>query len=189
MKLDELRMLFRKLECEEHDFAIHNELMFKFLATTGMRRQELVDLNWEHIDFGTNTVRVMGKRSKERLLPLHVSVIPLFISYQKSLRQDQLHPSEPVFLNRFSQRIAPRGLHRIFKDVLKRAGLPPTRFSLYRLRHTFATLLLHNKKDGFDKVDLRTLQELLGHENLATVSVYTHVDFENKKKAIDSFEI
>jgi site-specific recombinase XerD len=114
MKLEELRMLFRKLECEEHEFAIRNELIFKFLATTGMRRQELVDLNWEHIDFGTNTVRVMGKRNKERLLPLHSSVIPLFISYRKSLRPDQLYPNEPVFLNRFGQRIDPRGfLHNI----------------------------------------------------------------------------
>ncbi|MBN6189124.1 tyrosine-type recombinase/integrase [Aneurinibacillus sp. BA2021] len=55
---------------------------FKFLATMGMRRLELVDLNWEHIDFGTNAVRVMRKRSKERLLPLHASVTPLFISYR-----------------------------------------------------------------------------------------------------------
>ncbi|WP_260401995.1 tyrosine-type recombinase/integrase [Peribacillus simplex] len=80
----------------------------------------------------------------------------------------------------------PRGLHKIFKEILERAGLPAHRFSLNHLRHTFATLLLQENKD---KVDLRTLQDLLGHESLATTSMYTHIDFEQKKKAINSFLI
>ncbi|WP_286178856.1 tyrosine-type recombinase/integrase [Bacillus sp. B4EP4a] len=91
-----------------------------------------------------------------------------------------------MFYNQKNKPLNPRGLHKIFKEVLERAGLPAHRFSLIHLRHTFATLLLQENKD---KVDLRTLQELLGHESLATTSMYTHIDFEQKKKAINSFFI
>ncbi|WP_327054370.1 tyrosine-type recombinase/integrase [Geobacillus thermodenitrificans] len=78
------------------------------------------------------------------------------------------------------------GIHKIFKEILQKAGLPPQRFSLHHLRHTFATLLIQENKEN---VDLRTVQELLGHESLVTTQVYTHVDFEQKKKAIETFNI
>lgn len=91
-----------------------------------------------------------------------------------------------MLLNKRGEKINPRGLHKVFKETLEKAGLPPKRFSLHHLRHTFATLLLQENKEN---VDLRILQELLGHESLATTQVYTHVDFNQKKKAIESFNI
>jgi integrase len=103
--------------------------MFKLLAITGMRRQELVDLTWEQLDFYNETIRIYGKGKKERLLPLHAMVIPLLKKYKDSLKEYRTHPQEPVFLNHHGKPINPRGLHRIFKDVLKKAGLPPHRFS------------------------------------------------------------
>jgi site-specific recombinase XerD len=201
MKLEELQQLIRHLEAQSGVHSARNELMFKLLATTGMRRQELVDLNWEHFDFKGKTVRVHGKGSKERIIPLHDEVLPLFDRYQQTLEDHQKHPSEPVFYSYKKVRLDPRSLHRIFKVELKKAGLPPHRFSLHHLRHTFASLLLQaqyrvsgNGVDGKDidaanfskKVDLKTLQELLGHESLETTSIYTHIDFEHKRKAIDS---
>ncbi|MGE7950999.1 tyrosine-type recombinase/integrase [Lysinibacillus xylanilyticus] len=77
-------------------------------------------------------------------------------------------------------------MHVIFKDVLKKAGLPPTRFTLHHLRHTFATLMLQQNKEN---VDLLTLQELLGHESITSTQVYILVEFEQKKKVIDYFRI
>ncbi|WP_286133598.1 tyrosine-type recombinase/integrase [Bacillus sp. AFS096315] len=121
---------------------------------------------------------------KERLLPLHPIVIPLITKYRDKLSEIELHGSEPIFLNSRKKKFNPRGLHILFKRSLEAAGLPPSRFSLHHLRHTFATLLLQEAKE---KVDLRTLQELLGHESLTTTSIYTHVDFELKKQAIHSF--
>jgi site-specific recombinase XerD len=138
------------------------------------------------LDLDNNTIRVFGKGKKERLLPLHPMVIPLFSQYQERLLEHQIHSSEPIFLNKNGKKLNPRGLHVVFKNLLEKAGLPPKRFSLHHLRHTFATLLL---QDSENKVDLHTLQELLGHESLATTSIYTHVDFEQKKKAIHSFLI
>lgn len=126
-------------------------------------------------------------------------MVPLLKKYKASLLEHQTHPLEPVFRNGRGQALNPRGLNIIFKDVLQRTGLPPHRFKLHHLRHTFASLLLqqgtNNKVDekgnvlstSKEKVDLRTLQELLGHESFATTQVYTHIDFESKKKAIDSF--
>lgn len=186
MTLIELKKLFKYLEVDNRPSSIRNELIFKLFATTGMRRQELVDLTWQQIDFHQQTIRIFGKGKKERLLPLHPIVIPLFKKYHEALLVNETHSSEPIFLNSRKEKFNPRGLHVLFKRSLEAAGLPPTRFSLHHLRHTFATLLLQEAKE---KVDLRTLQELLGHESLATTSIYTHVDFEIKKKAIYSFEL
>ncbi|MFJ8103486.1 tyrosine-type recombinase/integrase [Lysinibacillus sp. NPDC096212] len=94
--------------------------------------------------------------------------------------------SEPVFLNKYRQALDPRGLHVIFKDASKKVDLPPTRFTLHHLRHTCATLILHQNKEY---VDLRMLQELLGHESITSTQVYSHVEYEQKKKAIDSFRL
>jgi site-specific recombinase XerD len=148
-----------------------------------MRRQEIVDLVWDQFDFANHTLRVHGKGNKERLVPLHPSFLPLFEHYRSTLALHRLHGSEPAFTNRYNQAMNPRGLHRIFKYELERAGLPPRRFSLHHLRHTFATLLLQNSEQ---KTDLKTLQDLLGHESLATTGIYTHVDFHEKQKVVDA---
>ncbi|MDM5248455.1 tyrosine-type recombinase/integrase [Lysinibacillus sp. G4S2] len=127
-------------------------------ATTDLRRSELVSLH--------------GSGKKEWILPLHPHLIPLLASYKASLRSYQIYPSEPVFLNKNRKALVPSGLHVIFKDVLKKAGLPPTRFTLHPLRHTFATRMLQKNKEN---VDLRTLQELLGYESITSTQVYTQV--------------
>jgi site-specific recombinase XerD len=163
MTLIELKKLFLFLETDKRPLSSRNHLLFKLLATTGMRRQELVDLNWEQLDLENHTIRIFGKGKKERLLPLHPMVIPLFESYRERLFEHQLHSSESIFLNKNGKKMNPRGLHVVFKDQLQKAGLPPKRFSLHHLRHTFATLLL---QDSENKVNLRTLQELLGHERI-----------------------
>lgn len=186
MSLDDLKQLFQALEKDYSSLAKRNEVMIKLLATTGMRRSELVSLTWEQINFSNQTIRVHGKGKKERLLPLHPALIPLLEKYKETLKKFQTYPTEPVFLNKDGNSLNPRGLHLIFKKTLEKAGLPPSRFSLHHLRHTFATLMLQENKEN---IELRTLQELLGHESITATEVYTHVEFEQKKKAIDSFNI
>ncbi|QCR32545.1 tyrosine-type recombinase/integrase [Lysinibacillus sp. SGAir0095] len=182
----DLQHLFRALEQDHTRFSKRNEVMIKLLATTGMRRSELVSLTWQQLDFSNQTIRIHGKGKKERLLPLHLHLIPLLVTYKASLQAYQIYSTEHVFLNKDGKILDPRGLHSIFKKVLKKAGLPPSRFSLHHLRHTFATLMLQENKEN---VDLRVLQELLGHESITSTEVYTHVEFQQKKKAIDSFNL
>jgi site-specific recombinase XerD len=184
LHLVELKQLFRSLELCKQKFALRNELLFKLLVSTGMRRQEIVDLTWRQLDFDQKSIRVYGKGRKERLLPLHPVVLPLIKKYQAQQPAHQVHDDEPVFVNPKNKSICPRVLHRIFKRELVRAGLPPNRFTLHHLRHSFATILLQNKD-----VDLRTLQELLGHESLSTTGMYTHVDLKDMIRAIESFDM
>ncbi|MED3550297.1 tyrosine-type recombinase/integrase [Cytobacillus praedii] len=186
MTLNDIKQLFRSLEHDHSRFSRRNEAMFKLLATTGMRRSELVSLTWEQLDFSNHTIRIYGKGKKERLLPLHSNLIPILKVYRDLLEGYQTYRTEPVFRNKDGKTLDPRGLHLIFKSALRKADLPPSRFSLHHLRHTFATLMLQENKEN---VDLRTLQELLGHESITSTEVYTHVEFEQKKKAIDSFNI
>lgn len=186
MTIKDLQQLFRTLEQDHSRFSTRNEVMFKLLATTGMRRSELVSLTWQQIEFANQTIRIYGKGKKERLLPLHPHLMPLLLAYQASLKPFQTYATEPVFLNKDGQALDPRGLHGIFKKVLKQADLPSSRFSLHHLRHTFATLMLQENKEN---TDLRVLQELLGHESITSTEVYTHVEFQQKKKAIDSFNL
>jgi integrase/recombinase XerD len=185
VRMNELKQLFQSLEFSSKPYALRNELMFKLLATTGMRRQEIVDLTWNQLDLEQKTIRIYGKGRKERLIPLHAIVLPLLERYKKQQLPHQIHPDVTVFMTRSNQPIDPRVLHRMFKYALIHAGLPPQRFSLHHLRHTFATLLLQNKDHS---IDLRTLQELLGHDSLYTTGMYTHVDLEDMRRAIQSFD-
>lgn len=186
MTLQDLQQLFRSLERDHSRFKRRNEAMFKLLATTGMRRSELVSLTWGQVDLNNQTILIHGKGKKERLLPLHPSLIPLLLAYKETLKPHQTYHSEPLFLNKAGEKLNPRGLHVIFKKALEKAGLPPSRFSLHHMRHTFATLMLQENKEN---VDLRVLQELLGHESINSTQIYTHVEFQHKKKAIDSFNL
>ncbi|WP_424475098.1 tyrosine-type recombinase/integrase [Oceanobacillus kimchii] len=183
MKLAELQQFLRYLENDRHPFALRNEALFKLLATSGMRRSEIVELTWGQIDLNEKTVLIYGKGKKERLLPIHPMVIQPLSVYRDTLTENERYETEPVFYSKLKVALNVRSVHKLFKELLEKAGLPSNRFSLHHLRHTFATILLQQDT----KVDLRTLQELLGHSSLATTSVYTHVDLEQKKKAIDSF--
>jgi site-specific recombinase XerD len=184
MRLSELKQFFHSLELCKHKDALRNELLFKLMATTGMRRQEVVDLTWGQLDFELNTIRIFGKGRKERLLPLHPIVLPLFARYKEHQPSHLVHDNEPVFVNPKEKPIDPRVLHWIFKQEIKRASLPPARFTLHHLRHSFATILLQGKE-----VDIRTLQEMLGHESLSTTGMYTHIDLEDMIRAIHSFDL
>jgi site-specific recombinase XerD len=99
--------------------------------------------------------------------------------YKKQQLPHQIHLDVTVFVTRSNQPIDPRVLHRMFKYALIHAGL-------HHLRHTFATLLLQNKEHS---IDLRTLQELLGHDSLSTTGIYTHVDLEDMRRAIQWFDL
>lgn len=108
----------------------------------------------EQVYLENQTILVRGKGRKERLLSLHPIVLALFQDYQETLLEQQKHYSEPIFYNQKNKPLNPRGLHKIFKEILERARLPAHRFSLTSfLRHTCATLLLKICKDHMFQVE------------------------------------
>jgi integrase/recombinase XerC len=162
----------------QRDWAI-----LELLYSTGMRLAELVQLSIGDIDFVKETVRVYGKGSKQRIVPLGRKAREALEVYLKSreqlLTQDTtLDDRKAVFLTIHGRRIYPKAVHLLVNDAIGRVSEVEQK-SPHVLRHTFATHLLDRG------ADLRAVKELLGHESLSTTQIYTHVTVERLKKVYD----
>ena len=141
----------------------------------GLRIHELVQLNDDDIDMLGEVVRVRGKGKKERLSPLGG---PAIETLQKYLDLRGRNARGPLFVNRFGGRMTARSVQRMLKKYLLAVGLDPS-LTPHKLRHSFATHMLDAG------ADLRSVQELLGHANLSTTQIYTHVTPERLKKVYE----
>jgi integrase/recombinase XerC len=148
--------------------------MLETLYSTGLRVSELVGLNGEDLDLGAEALHVRGKGKKERIVPLGSHALGAIGRYLEKLREEprfaggQDLSKKPLFVNKHGGRLSSRSVRRKLDKYLKQVGLDPT-ISPHTLRHTFATHLLDNG------ADLRSVQELLGHQSLSTTQVYTHL--------------
>ena len=134
----------------------------------GLRISEIVGLNIS--DLRADHLRVVGKGSKERVVYLNDSTAAAINDYLLVRKQIDAVDKAALFLSNRRTRISREAVHSMVKKSLLRAGLDASKYSAHKLRHTAATLMLQNG------VDVRTLQELLGHEHLNTTQIYTHVD-------------
>ena len=143
----------------------------------GMRVSELAGLNLK--DVNGETVRVLGKGNKERILYLNPACQQAIQDYLSVRDGTNVHPKDQdaLFLSRNHRRISVDSIQILVKRTCSAAGLDPERYSPHKLRHTAATLMLQNG------VDVRTLQEVLGHESLNTTQIYTHIDNEGLRTA------
>ncbi len=151
--------------------AARDRAILEVLYGSGLRVGELVSLNVRDIDRIGEVVKARGKGKKERIAPIGRHAARAVEEYLAARRRTPgLVEQEPeaLFLNRFGRRLSARSVSRILKKYLLMAGLPPDA-SPHALRHSFATHLLDRG------ADLRSVQELLGHENLSTTQVYTHI--------------
>lgn len=149
-----------------------NAALFELLYATGLRVGELVSLDWNDLDLSGRVLRVMGKGSKERMVPFGgpaAESLRKWLEVWDSVHQDK--EGEPVFLNFRGGRLTARSVRRILDQTVRDAALAQG-VHPHTLRHTFATHLLEAG------ADLRTIQELLGHSSLATTQKYTHVDVD-----------
>ena len=158
---------------QTRDFAI----LMLFL-NCGIRRAELVGLNLT--DVYDDRIRVVGKGNKERIVYMGSACREAIDRYMVERKQIVLSDNKALFGSRDHNRISVSAVHRLVKKYLLEAGLDPTQFSAHKLRHTAATLMLANG------VDLKTLQEVLGHENLNTTQIYTHIENTDKKIAAEA---
>ena len=154
--------------------------MLQLLYATGMRVSELVSLNVSDVNCEEGFARCLGKGSKERIIPIHLQAIQCLRDYVNEARARLVHDSleQALFLNRRGERLTRQGFWQILKDYAKEANLG-TRVTPHTLRHSFATHMLGGG------ADLRSVQELLGHANISTTQVYTHLTSEHLHSVYD----
>ncbi len=153
-----------------------NYVILEMFYSTGIRVSELVNLKVSDIHFHDKRIKILGKGSKERYV-LYGSVLEkkLNLYLQNGYQELNKNKSDFIFLNKNGNPLTTRGVETILDQVLKKSGLN-YHISPHVLRHTFATDMLNNG------ADLKIVQELLGHENLATTQIYTHVSNERLRQ-------
>jgi len=169
---DKMETLFSAVDFGTGYPGLRNRLILELLYATGMRLSEMINLKETDVNMHEQTLKVLGKRNKERIIPFGNSVKHLLIMYLEEKKQFE---DESLFLTDKGKRIYPRMVHRI---VTRALGAVTTldKKSPHVLRHTFATHLLNNG------AELNAVKELLGHASLAATQVYTHNTIEKLKK-------
>ena len=166
---------------KERDFAI-----ITLFLNCGLRLSELVGINIADIKFDDQKMTVIGKGNKERSIYLNKACIDAINSYlavrpKEGVKKDSKNSDKALFLSSYRQRISKRTVENIVSKELQKAGLDTTKYSTHKLRHTAATLMYK-----YGNVDIRALQELLGHQSISTTEIYTHVDNEQVRTAVES---
>ena len=160
-----------------HFAAARDTALIEIIYSGGLRISEAVGLNIEDCDLISDIMKVKGKGKKERIAAIGKPARTALRHYlrARTLRTENDRPNAPLFVNRFGTRLTPRSFQRNLKTYLIFAGLPPD-LTPHKLRHSFATHLLDAG------ADLRAVQEMLGHENLSTTQIYTHVSAAKMKE-------
>jgi len=160
--------------------AKRDKAMLELLYATGMRVSELVSLNLNDVDTEGDYVRCFGKGHKERLIPIYKQAALVVEEYVKESRPRLTHndTERALFLNRRGERLTRQGLWQILKGYAKSAELDKE-VTPHTLRHSFATHMLSGG------ADLRSVQELLGHANISTTQVYTHLTSEHVRRTYE----
>lgn len=155
-----------------------DKAILEMLYSSGIRVSELVGLNHDDLDFFGGLVRVRGKGKKERIVPVGQVALRCLREYldQKAPKENAHAIKRPLFLSRLGGRLTDRSIRRMILKYVKRTGLGKE-VSPHTLRHSFATHMLDRG------ADLRSVQELLGHANLSTTQIYTHVTTQRLKEA------
>lgn len=154
---------------------LRNLLILELLYSCGIRVSELVNIKISDIDFSNNRILILGKGNKERFVLYGKVCSKLLDEYLTNSRSKLNKNSEYLLLNKFGNKITDRAIRMIIDDIVKKSSLK-LNISPHTLRHTFATHLLN------EGADLKIVQELLGHENIATTGIYTHVSNEHLRK-------
>ncbi len=174
LSLDESKDLLSSVEGKNkyRDYAI-----LTLFLNCGLRLSELVNINMN--DFQDDFLIVTGKGNKERVIYLNEACLSAVGNYLRVRPVENVIDKKALFLSNRLTRISNKTVQWLVKKYIKSAGLDESKYSVHKLRHTAATLMYK-----YANTDLRTLQEILGHNQLATTQIYTHVDDDQRRNAI-----
>lgn len=179
LTFDQVLTILNSFELDK-PLELRNRVLIEMMYACGLRISELCDLKLSQLDRDNLVVRIIGKGNKERMVPYYPSLDKLITRYLNEYRS--LYAKEDceyLFVSKRGDKISPRSVQLLLEEVRVKNGLN-INLHPHMLRHSFATHLLDNG------ADLRSVQELLGHENLSTTQLYTHLTFDRLKKAVAS---
>lgn len=177
---DEVKKLIHASDNQQGDstnklaFKLRNKVILALLYSTGLRVSELVTLETDSVDLDERTIRIRGKGEKDRIVLFDENTLILIEDYLDK----RLDEGAYLFMNRSGNHLTPRYIQMMIKDYADAAGIRK-KVTPHILRHSFATHLLKNG------VDIRAIQQLLGHSNLSTTQIYTSVDMQTLKNVYD----
>lgn len=185
LSLDDSKRLLDVTSNEDNRNFQRDYAIITLFLNCGMRLSELVNININDINFNDCKLNVVGKGNKERTIYLNKACMKAVSEYlsvrpKEGVKQDKKHSEKALFLSERKTRIGNRTVEDIVTKHLRQAGLDTRKYSVHKLRHTAATLMYQ-----YGQVDIRALQELLGHESIATTEIYTHVDNEQVRSAVE----
>jgi integrase/recombinase XerD len=182
LSFDEIENIIAQIDLSKPEGG-RNKAMLELLYSCGLRVTELVNLKLSQLYFDVGFIRVIGKGDKERLVPVGSSAVKYVNIYLKNIRVHiSVKPGNEdiVFLNRRGSKLSRVMIFLIIKELAKKAGIKKT-ISPHTFRHSFATHLVEGG------ANLRAVQEMLGHENITTTQIYTHLDREFLRKTLEQF--
>ena len=184
LSLDESKRLLNAASNEDNRNHERDYAITTLFLNCGMRLSELVGINTNDIDFGECKMTVIGKGNKERTIYLNNACMKAISNYlqvrPKVVKHDSKNSEKALFLSERKKRISNRTVQYVINKELMEAGLDSRRYSVHKLRHTAATLMYQ-----YGEVDIRALQELLGHESISTTEIYTHVNSDQVRSAVE----
>ncbi len=182
LTLDDSKKLLDVASNEDNRNYERNYAITTLFLNCGMRLSELVGINLKDIVWDECQLNVIGKGNKERTIYLNKACVRALEEYIRVRPKIGLNADaeKALFLSERKQRISRRMVQEIIYGELRQAGLDATKFSVHKLRHTAATLMYQ-----YGQVDIRALQELLGHESISTTEIYTHVSNEQVRDAVE----
>ena len=186
LSLEESQRLLSTADNPDNRNSVRDYAILTLFLNCGLRLSELVGINIGDIDFSEYRMTVIGKGNKERTIYLNKACVKAVKEYleirpKEGIITDKQNSKDALFLSERKERISRRTVQHIVDKELSASGLGSKKLSTHKLRHTAATLMYQ-----YGKVDIRALQEVLGHESISTTEIYTHVANEQTRDAIES---
>ena len=187
LSLDDSKKLLNAADNQDNRNYKRDYAITTLFLNCGMRLSELVGINLNDIDFSECKMTVIGKGNKERTIYLNKSCMVAINDYissrppQSLIKRDSKNSEKALFLSEQKKRISNRTVQAIINKELQQAGLDSKNLSVHKLRHTAATLMYQ-----YGNVDIRALQELLGHQSISTTEIYTHVSNDQVRNAVEN---